>query len=208
MLTVLSIVGLVVVIWFTPVFGVREVDVTGITDLTADEVRGAAAIEEGTPLIRLDVAAVESRVRRLARVAGVRVERSLPGTVRLTVDERDPVGVVKAPDGAHLLDSTGKDYAVVAQPPPALPELKLSTDERAVRAAVRVLTGLPAELRGEVQAVSSSTGSDVKLSLTAGREVRWGTAENTARKAAVLLVLLTRQGTSFDVSSPELPTVS
>jgi cell division protein FtsQ len=48
----------------------------------------------------------------------------------------------------------------------------------------------------------------VRLKLSAGREVRWGGVADSSRKGAVLMVLLTRDGTTFDVSSPDLPTVS
>lgn len=205
-LVMLVVTAVTITVWFTPALGVREVQVRGIANLSADEVREAAAIEPGTPLVELDTEAVTARVRELPRVAGVRVERVLPGTVRLTVDERDPVGVVNAADGAHLVDATGKDYATVVQPPSGLPELKVEPD--AVVAAVGVLTQIPEALRREVLVVTAGSPSDVRLTLSAGREARWGSSADTPRKAAVLEVLLTRPGSVFDVSSPELPTVS
>jgi cell division protein FtsQ len=202
----LVVTAVVCTVWFTPVLGVREVEVRGAVDLTAEEVRAAAAIESGTPLVQLDVDAVAGRVRELPRVAGVRVERVPPGTVRLTVDEREPVGVVNAADGAHLVDATGKDYATVARPPSGLPTLEVAPD--AVAAAVAVITQVPEALRREVLAVTAGSPSDLRLTLSAGRQARWGSSADTPRKAAVLEVLLTRKGTVFDVSSPELPTVS
>ncbi len=205
-LSMLVVTIVVCTVWFTPVLGVREVQVRDVVNLTGDEVRAAAAIEPGTPLVRLDVDAVAARVRALPRVAGVEVERVVPGTVRLTVDEREPVGVIIAPDGAHLVDVTGKDYATVVQPPDGLPELKVSPD--AVAAAVTVLTQVPEALRNDVLSVTADSPSDVRLTLSGGREARWGSPEDTSRKAAVLAVLMTRKGTVFDVSSPELPTVS
>jgi cell division protein FtsQ len=205
-LVMLVVTVVVCTVWFTPALGVREVEVRGTVDLTADEVRAAAAVEPGTPLVRLDVDAVAARVRELPRVAGVEVARVLPGTVRLTVDEREPVAVIKAAEGAHLVDVTGKDYATVVQPPIGLPELKVSSD--AVASAVRVLTQLPEPVRKDVLTVTADSPSDIRLSLGGGREARWGSPADTPRKAAVLQVLLTRKGSVFDVSSPELPTVS
>ncbi|MBW4720108.1 cell division protein FtsQ/DivIB [Saccharothrix obliqua] len=205
-LVLLVVTVVVCAVWFTPLFGVREVEVRGVVELSAERVREVAAVEEGTPLVRLDVDAVAARVRELSRVASVHVERELPGTVVLVVDERDPVAVVKAADGAHLVDATGRDYATVAQPPAGLPELKAAP--AGTPDAVGVLNGLPEELRREVLLVTATTGADIKLHLTAGREIRWGSYADTRRKAAVVQVLMTRDGTVFDVSSPELPTVS
>jgi cell division protein FtsQ len=206
LLSAVTVIGLVVAVWFTPLLGVRQVDVAGTVELTADQVRQAAAIESGTPLVRLDVDGIAARVRELSRVAGVRVDRSLPGTVLLTVEERTPVAVVNAGDGAHMVDATGRDYATVSQAPAGLPELKV--EPRGLPAAVAVLVALPERLRSEVLALSATTPADVRLTLTAGREVRWGSPDDTPRKAAVLEVLMTRDGSVFDVSSPELPTVS
>ena len=44
--------------------------------------------------------------------------------------------------------------------------------------------------------------------LANGKTVRWGNADDSARKAAVLAALMTRPGKVYDVSSPDLPTVS
>ncbi|MDU0294528.1 cell division protein FtsQ/DivIB [Saccharothrix longispora] len=205
-LVLVGVTAFVVTVWFTPALGVREVEVAGVVDLTEAQVREVAAIDEGTPLVQLDTRAVADRVHRLPRVAGVTVERVLPSTVRLTVDEREPVAVVKAADGAHLVDATGRDYAVVASPPDGVPEL--TAQPNAVAAAVSVLTAVPESLRREVSLVRAGSPADIRLTLSEGREVRWGSPEDTPRKAAVLDVLLTRNGTVFDVSSPELPTVS
>ncbi len=43
--------------------------------------------------------------------------------------------------------------------------------------------------------------------LTGGREVRWGADADNERKAAVLGALLTRPGTLYDVSTPQLAVV-
>ncbi|SDG31404.1 cell division protein FtsQ [Lentzea fradiae] len=211
LLSVLTVVGLGYCVYFTPMLGVGEVDVRGSVVLTEDEVRTAAAIPPGSPLVRLDLDAIHDRVAALPRVAAVEVERQLPGTVQLLVTERVPVGSVKLPDGFHLVDATGKDYAVLPTPAPGVPELVLaapSPADAATRAVVGVVNELPEKLRPEVVSVAATSGADVKVTLTGDRVVRWGSSENTPRKAAVLLVLLTRPGTTYDVSAPDLATVS
>ncbi|MEU4742790.1 cell division protein FtsQ/DivIB, partial [Actinosynnema sp. NPDC023658] len=157
-------------------------------------------------LLQLHLHPPASLFRHLPPLSWLPVEPLEARTVRQTVHELEPVGVITAPDGAHLIDATGKDYATVVQPPSGLPELKVA--QVAVVAAVTVLTQVPEALREEVLSVAADSPSDVRLTLTAGRQARWGSADDTPRKAAVLQVLLTREGTVFDVSSPELPTVS
>jgi cell division protein FtsQ len=119
--------------------------------------------------------------------------------------------VVNASDGAHLIDGTGLDYALTNEPPPGLPELSVITvspDDPTTRAAITVLDAIPQPLRAEVIKLSAQRPSDVELTLSDDRTVRWGSADDSARKAAVLAALLTRPGSVYDVVTPDFPTVS
>ncbi|MFN2495254.1 MAG: cell division protein FtsQ/DivIB [Pseudonocardiaceae bacterium] len=207
-----ALAGAVVwVLWESSLFEARSVQVIGTRELSVDEVRTVAAVPLGTPMLRLDTEAVQARVAALPRVAAVEVSRSLGGTVRLVVTERTPVAVRPAPDGVHLVDATGTAYAVVPVPPPGLPELRvarIAPGDRPTMAALTVLTGLPDPLRVQVLSVGAESAADVVLRLSDEREVRWGGVEAGDRKAAVLLALLTQPGEIYDVSSPDLPTIS
>jgi cell division protein FtsQ len=202
---------IVVVVLFTPLLGVRTVDVTGIQGLTADQVRAAAKVPDGTSMLRLDTAGIMDRVAQLPRVASVDVTREWPSSIRITVTERDPIGVVVESDGAHLVDGSGLDYATVHVAPAGLPKIQLTAikqkDPRTL-AVVHVLTALPAQLRASVIAVSAKTPGSVTLAISGGRTIRWGSADDSAHKSAVLAALMTRPGKVYDVSSPDLPTIS
>jgi cell division protein FtsQ len=207
-------VGLVLIaaaVWWTPLLGVRSVAVSGERQLTADQVRAAAAVPEGTPMVRLDLLSIQRQVRLLPRVASVRVAREWPSTVRIDITERSPIGYVTESDGTHLVDVTGMDYATVTAPPHGLPRIVLTTvapaDQR-TEAVVGVLRALPVQLRSLVVTVTAPTPGSVTLGLTHGRTIRWGSAADSAHKAEVLAPLMTRPGKVYDVSSPELPTVS
>jgi cell division protein FtsQ len=154
---------------------------------------------------------VAARVAKLPKVFSVDVSRSFPSTVEITIVERTPVAGVSTAEGVHLVDATGLDYEVVKQRPPGIPELAVSTarpGDPATRAAVAVLTAIPQQLRAQVAQVIAKTPGDVRLILADEREVRWGSAENSQRKAAVLAALLTRPGKTYDVATPDFPTVS
>lgn len=207
----LAITGLIYLVFFTSVFGVSSVEVVGATSLSQSQVVDAAAIEPGTPLVKLDTDQVRARVAAVPKVAGVEVTRSWPGTVRIQITERSPVAVVKAADGVHLIDASGVDFGVVPQPPAGLPALavgRAAPDDPATRGAVAVLGEIPQQLRAQVVTVSAATPGNIQLVLADGKTVKWGNAQNSAYKAAVLGPLLTRPGSVFDVASPELPTVS
>ncbi|MCE7007466.1 FtsQ-type POTRA domain-containing protein [Kibdelosporangium philippinense] len=206
-----GIVGLLYVILFTPVLGVRSVDVQGLEGLTPDEVRTVAAVEMGKPLVRLDTGEIADRVATLPRVAKVSVERSWPSTVEIIITERTPVAYAKLADGAHMVDATGADYAVVPQAPAGLPSIEvatLGTGDAATRAVVDVLGRIPPQLKERVVTLAAKTPGDVQLRLTTGQLVKWGNAADSERKAMVLAALLQRPGKTYDVAAPDLPTVS
>lgn len=211
LLVVLAVLGLGYVVMFTSVVGVRSVEVFGTREIPHDEVREAAAIELGTPMVRLDTEEIALRVAELPRVFEVRVSRSWPSTVDISITERDPVAVRQFRDGVHLIDRTGLDYATVRTRPPGLPILRVddaSPDDPATRAAVTVLEAIPDQLRKKVVEVAAETPGSVVLTLADKRVVKWGDAEDNERKAAVLAPLLTRPGRTYDVATPDFPTVS
>ncbi len=111
---------------FSSVFAVRSVDVRGVHNLTAAEVRARAQIADGTPLLRVDTVAVTARIDQLPDVASAEVSTSYPSTVVITVVERSPVGYLKAAGSDTLVDRTGAAYRVVASAPSTLPELVVS----------------------------------------------------------------------------------
>lgn len=198
-------------LWESSLLTARSVQVIGTHELSADEVRAVAAVPLGKPLLRVDPEEVQTRVAALPRVAAVAVSRGLDGTVRIAVTERTPIAIWPASDGTFLVDATGNTYAMAPDPPPALPRLRMdgvAPGDRATMAALTVLAGLPAPLRVQVRSVSAQSATDVVLQLSDRHEVRWGGVEAGDRKAAVLDALLTRPGRVYDVSSPDLPTIS
>ncbi|EWM16595.1 cell division protein FtsQ/DivIB [Kutzneria sp. 744] len=211
LVVVFGTLGLLYGVYFTPLLGVRSVEVLGTKDLTKPQVLDAAAVPSGNPMLTIDLAAIRDRVAALNRVASVNVSRSWPATVRIDVAERVAVGVIKTPGGAHLIDHTAKDFATVPSAPAGLPELQLTssaiTDPTAV-AVVQVLMAVPEKIRAEVLSVSAKSPNSVVLALSAGRQVRWGGTADSPRKAAVLAALMSQPGKVYDVSSPQLATIS
>lgn len=203
------VVGLGLLLYFTPIMSVRSTVITGLGAVTQEEVEQAAAVAPDTPLLQVDTDAVAARVATIRRVASARVQREYPSTLRITVVERVPLVVKDYPDGPHLFDRDGVDFAT-APPPPGLPYLDAETPgpkDAPTEAALEVLTALSPEVAGQVARIAAPSVASITLTLTDGREVIWGTTDRTEEKAATLGALLTQPGRTFDVSSPDLPTV-
>ncbi len=202
-------VGLGLILYFTPVMSARSLVITGIGALTREEVVDAAKVQLGTPLLQINTDQVADRVAGIRRVASARVQREYPSTLRITIVERIPIVVKDYPDGPHLFDKDGVDFAT-APPPPGLPYIdvdKPGPSDPPTRAALEVMTALRPEVVGQVSRVAAPSVASVTLTLTDGRTVVWGTTDRTEEKAEKLAALLTQPGKVYDVSSPDLPTV-
>jgi cell division protein FtsQ len=203
------VVGAGLLLYFTPIMAARVTQITGLATITQDEVLQAAAVSPDTPLLQVDTDAVADRVATIRRVATVRVQREYPSTLRISIVERIPVVVKDYPDGSHLFDRDGVDFAT-APPPPGLPYLDADTpgpSDLPTKAALEVLTALRPEVAGQVSRIAAPSVASITLTLVDGRQVIWGTTDRTDEKALKLGALLTQPGTTYDVSSPDLPTV-
>jgi cell division protein FtsQ len=207
-LTVLT-VALGLVLYFTPAMSARSIIVTGIGAVTRDQVLDAAQVRLDTPLLQINTDQVADRVAAIRRVASARVQRQYPSALRITIVERVPVVVKEFPDGPHLYDRDGVDFAT-APPPPALPYIDVRNPgptDPPTKAALAVLLALRPEVVAQVGRIAAPSVASITLTLTDGRTVIWGTNERTEEKAEKLAALLTQPGRIYDVSSPDLPTV-
>jgi cell division protein FtsQ len=201
--------GIGLILYFTPVMSARSIIVTGIGAVTRDEVLDAAQVPPGTPLLQINTDGIADRVAAIRRVASVRVQREYPSALRITVVERIAIVVKDFPDGPHLFDRDGVDFAT-GPPPPALPYLDVDNPgptDLATKAALAVLTALRPEIAAQVGRIAAPSVASITLKLADGRTVIWGTNDRTEEKAEKLAALLTQPGRTYDVSSPDLPTV-
>jgi cell division protein FtsQ len=202
-------VGLALILYFTPVMSARNIVVTGTGAVSREEVLDTAGVRVGTPLLQINTNQVADRVAAIRRVASARVQRQYPSALRITIVERVPVVVKDFPDGPHLFDRDGVDFAT-GPPPPALPYIEVPNPgptDPTTKAALQVLLALRPEVAGQVGRIAAPSLASITLTLGDGRVVIWGTTDRTDEKAEKLAALLTQPGKTYDVSSPDLPTV-
>jgi cell division protein FtsQ len=192
-------------------FVVRAVQVTGTHLVTPAQVRGAAAIPDGLPLIRVNDAAVAHRVEQLHQVQSARVSRRWPDQVVISVTERVPALAVPDSQGYDLIDKYGVVVESVSQQPLDTPILDLpagSTQPTALRgnqavyAAAVVVRELPRYLARELVSVRAPSPDEVTLRLSGGVSIVWGGTDRAAEKAKELAVLMRTHARSYDVSAP------
>ncbi|MET8243487.1 FtsQ-type POTRA domain-containing protein [Streptomyces sp. NPDC005202] len=204
---------------------VERVSVSGARVLTPAQVRAAAEVPVGAPLISVDTDAIAARLRHeLPRIDSVDVVRSWPHGIGLKVVERTPVLVEKKGGNFIEVDDAGVRFAVVSRAPKGVPVLELSLsrassaaaslrrfgESRLVREAVTVAGRIPAEVARETRVVKVRTYDDISLELNDGRTVAWGSSEKSGEKARTLTALMkaARGARHFDVSVPTAPASS
>lgn len=189
-------------------FVVRSVSVTGSGAVPAAEVIRAAGIAPGTPLTRVDTAAVARRVEGITQVQSARVSKHWPDSVVIAVTDRTPALAVASPAGFALIDKFGVVISQVARQPPGLvlltpaPALTSLRGSRAVLAAVTVLGQLPPQVRPQVTAVTAASADAVTLHLRGGITVVWGGTDRAGAKAAELRILISTRATFYNLSDP------
>lgn len=195
-------------VFFSSVVTVREVSVHGNKTMSSVRVRAVAKAPIGTQLARADLAAIQARVEAMPAVKSVSVSRSWPHTIAISITERTPVAVVDRGAGLQAVDDEGVLFGSYARKPDELPLIATAPDVKseALAEAAHVVTSLRADIAAKVDRVDVESVDRIRLQLDGGRTVMWGSAEQSAQKAAVLAVLLDQPGTQIDVSVPGRPT--
>jgi len=192
---------------------VAEVDVEGqgsVVDPAA--VLAVVQPKDGTPLPRLDTVELRRAILDVPGVRAAEVVRVWPHGLRVTVVSREPVAAVPAEEGFVLLDVEGVQVGRAGEPPVGLPVISVPVDDedaRAMTAVLTVLQQLPPELAVQVASASAGSQDTVRLVLTDGAKVEWGSADQNALKARVVQTLrnaeASRGAAVFDVSAPTTP---
>jgi cell division septal protein FtsQ len=167
-------------------FAVRRVELMGVRFLAPEAVTGALGLRrEASVWDRLGPLA--SRVRGLGGVAEVAVSRRLPGTLRVTVREVEPVAFAVGDEGMIPVGVDGRplpyDPARVAVDVPVIerPETALVAALAAVRAADPTLFA-------EIAAARRERGGSVELDLEGRGRIRLGMPVDPAVVRAVAAV--------------------
>lgn len=197
-----------------PFVRVDRVEVSGIGGPEAARVRQAITdAARGMSTLHIRGGQLRDAVRGYPIVAGLKVSRRLPSTLRVVVSERVPVAalaqgnrrVAVAADGTILSGTSPVGLPLVeVQSPPGGTRVA----ERGTRRLVALLGAAPVALRGHVAAAEQGP-KGLTAQLVRGPEVYFGSAERLAAKwaaAARVLADPSSKGASYlDVRVPERP---
>jgi len=167
--------GLVSAFWLLPLalrqvpfFRVRQVEVVGARFLAPESVLVALELRPRRHLFD-DNDEVAKRAAALPGVVEARVERRLPGTLRVALVQREPVAFAPGANGLIALDAEGAplpyDPAATGLGLPLVPR-----PDSLVVQALWVVRATDSSLFGQVQAAHRAVGGAVVLDL-AGQQI-------------------------------------
>lgn len=208
--TLVTLIGLVIAAVYSPILALRQVSVDGTSRISADEVVTALSGQLGTPLALIDFGEITTQLSAFPLIRSYVTETVPPDKLIVHIVERQPVGSIKVGETFRLVDPAGVTVAESPQRAPGVPVIDIAGADistPAFASVVEVLLALPPELLVQVDTVSARTQDDVSLVLAGvGQRVTWGSASDSAAKAALLSALIAVTDPSavgeFDVSAP------
>ncbi len=192
---------------YSSLLAVRDVQVQGAGLLTAGQIRAAAQVSSGTPLARVDTAAVAARVAALPPVSKVEVHRSWPSTVRIEVTERTPVYQLRDGTSYYWVDRSGVVFHLGRSADAKLPQaLAGNGGQRLLKDLATTVSALSPALRRQTDHLEAATPDSITVVLTGNRRIVWGSADQSPEKSTVATAMLGTRASVYDVSSPDHPT--
>ena len=187
---------------------VRNVLVEGRAETRAADILEALQAERGAPLLAIDVAAAKQRLERLPWVKTATVERRLPDTLRVRVEERKAFALWQHGKRLALIDREGA--IIVKDNLGRFGDRPLVVGEGADQRAAEIVDLLASqpELRKQIEAAVLVSGRRWNLRLRGGIEVRlpeegmeraWAQLARMVREEG----LLTRAVTLVDLRQPD-----
>lgn len=225
-ITVCVVAALAAGVWvafWSPLLDVRDVVVVGGKHVTSRDVAEVAGLNADDNLLLVSTSQVTEAVEELPWVLEAKVDRKLPGTVRVKVVERTPRIALAVGEARWTLDGRGNvlQAGLAEEGMPVLAGATVdevrpgaSIDEVEVRHALAAWRSLAPKVRREVSAVLAPTPERITFSLADGTQIRFGAAESLDAKNEVLVALLAQmrsEGRSagyIDVRVPTSPAIS
>ncbi len=209
------VVILMLVLNFSPILAIKNVQVNGNTLVTDATVQKALEPLHGVPLSRVGTGRVMELLAGEPAVQDAIVQAEAPNTLHVQIVEYVPVALLIEGKKRSLVGPEGQVLAQLsAKAKPKLPTIKSSKatkDPKVFAIVTRVLSELPDKLLATVDHATATSKDFVELTLNDGTLVVWGDAQDAALKNSVLQALLAAPKDKeapikvYDISSPQHP---
>ena len=134
-------------------FKLETIKINGRNHTTHQELIDVLKLQDGEPILSINLTEKRLQVEQLGWVQGAYLERLLPNTLRLTIIERAPIALLQTKDGHQLIDKNGTIINGAA--PEAFSHLPVVSGENAAERANQLIEILKTEpeLYAEIWAI-------------------------------------------------------
>lgn len=214
-LLVLITVGLV--FYLSPVLAIKEIKVDGTSLITEQTALQALDPLMDRPLPQASEKRVLEHFSGLAAVKSVTTRAEPPHTLVVEVEEHVPVAMSPRGEKYVVFSSSADEIAQISKKQaqgydlPVVASAEDVADPKLFNTITQVLGALPDDLREKVTKASGVSIDSIELTLTNGKTVLWGNAEDNEEKVQVLQALLGMSAKQskgikeYDVSTPHHP---
>jgi cell division protein FtsQ len=193
----IAVVGGGVWTWRSPMFRVSDIQVAGNQRTSSDSVVETVNLI-GESMFTADLLTAQKDLYKLPLVASVKVERSWPNTVKITIEERKAWGTWVQDGVNYTIDREG--VVLGTDPAPAgSPVIRSSedgsrvqgerVDYQAVDAAAEIYEKLPRQLGTTVTEVAFVAGKGVQVTTANNQTALFGDSSSISYKLAVWAAL-------------------
>jgi cell division protein FtsQ len=183
----------------SPLFSVKEVNVTGVHYTDAAAVQEVANSLKGQPLYRVDLGKAQDDILLQPWVRRVRIVRTWPRTITIDVAERTPVAAVQAEDQDwRVIDVEGRVLALTQGKPVDFIEIKGDpapvpvgeTVSEPMISGARLAEMLPGRLKAITTRVIVGGDGAVALDITPRGKILLGTIDDLRAKLISVLTYM------------------
>ena len=150
----------------------RHIHLRGRSHISKDSLLAALDLQLDTPIFSINLQDLHNRVSQIGWVKNVIIERRLPGTIHIILEERVPVALLQNDTDHQLIDATGS--IIDGADPREFTHLKVVAGYNAAAHAAPILAALRTEpeLFSEVWAISFRSERRWDVYLKNGMEIR------------------------------------
>lgn len=188
-------------------FSVTSMYLEGRSRTPIADVNFALGVKRGDPILGLPLEDIRARLEALPTVKFAAIERALPGTIHVRLEEREPVAVWQHDGQLSLIDDEGKAMNDLALAD--FPELPLVIGAGAPKHVTEVLALLAAEPTIAPQVAAALRVSDRRWNMRLKNGIEVKLPEENARDAWTRVAqlersqgILTRGVKSVDLRQP------
>lgn len=122
--TVLGLIVLFIVLFFTPIFNIRSVEIVGNEKIETSEIMECIGSVEGKNLFRTGTSSMRKKLLKMPYAEDVKIKKSaFRSKIVISLTEADEAASIAGGDGYVIIDSEAKVLAEVTEKPQNIPEV-------------------------------------------------------------------------------------